>query len=259
MTSDSHGPATAYSDVPAGPNVEFFDPQPLDLVETAPPHISAADRLAVDRIWERDAAGNPALFDGPVIACIALEQEPDRVILSWAPITYRYRALRHIRNARWTPAAVFVTVLQPVTGGGLVVGREGASTAHPGRWQLPGGSVEPPPPGRQLDLDALRWHAASELAEEVGLKTDPNGLHLWALTRGEHGNIGLHLAADPVPEALVRGCHQQVLAATAGGADPELETIETVGSPAQLAVLGPTVDYLPSILARWAGRSDSAG
>ncbi|WP_331727182.1 GNAT family N-acetyltransferase (plasmid) [Kitasatospora sp. NBC_00374] len=252
MTSDSRSPAAAHPAASAGQAVEFFGPQPLVLVETAPPQVSAADRLAVDRIWARDAAANPALFDGPVIVCTGLEQQPGRLVLSWAPLSYRYRALRQLPGTPWKPAAVFVTVLQPVTGGGLVVGRESASTAHPGRWQLPGGSVEPPPDGQQLDFEALRRHAARELAEEIGLESDPDSLRLWAVSRGEHSNIGVHLAAKPVPEGLVRRCHQALLTSMASSAEPELEAIATVDSPTRLAALGPTVDYLHPVLARWA-------
>ncbi|MET9611730.1 NUDIX hydrolase [Kitasatospora indigofera] len=258
MTSDSPSPAAAHPAASTGQAVEFFGPQPLDLVETAPPHVSAADRLAVDRIWERDAAANPALFDGPVIVCTGLDQQPGRLVLSWAPLSYRYRGLHQLPGTPWKPAAVFVTVLQPVTGGGLVVGREGASTAHPGRWQLPGGSVEPPLDGQHLDFEALRRHAARELAEEIGLESDPDSLRLWAVSRGEHGNIGVHLAAMPVPEEVVRRRHQSLLASMAGCAEPELEEIEMVDSPAQLAALGPTVDYLHPALAWWAAPAQAS-
>ncbi|MGV9267427.1 GNAT family N-acetyltransferase [Kitasatospora sp. NPDC003701] len=231
--------------------VGLFDAQHLELVETAAPSLSAEERATMDRIWARDAAGNPALFDGPAVACVSLQVSVSgRPVLSWAPVTYRYRALRRIPSA-WKPSSVFVTVLQPVTGGGLVVGREAGWTAHPGRWQLPGGSVEPPPVGQLLDLNFLRRHAARELAEEVGLRTDPDDLQAWALSQGEHGNIGIHFAAPPVPEALVRRQHKELLTTLAAGAEPELERIEVVNSSARLSALSPVVDYLPPLLARW--------
>lgn len=212
----------------------------------------------MDRIWARDTAGNPALFDGPAVACVALQVGASgRPVLSWAPVTYRYRALRLIPSA-WKPSSVFVTVLQRVTGGGLVVGREAGWTAHPGRWQLPGGSVEPPPAGQPLDLAFLRRHAARELAEEVGLRTDPDDLQAWAMSQGEHGNIGIHFAAPPVPEALLRRHHQELLTTLAAGAEPELEQIEVVTSAGQLPALGLVVDYLPPLLARWSAARPQA-
>ncbi|MFJ5122385.1 GNAT family N-acetyltransferase [Kitasatospora sp. NPDC088548] len=233
------------------PAVELFDARQLELVETAAPALSVEERVTMDRIWARETAENPALFDGPAIACVSLlVGASGRPVLSWAPVTYRYRALRRTAST-WKPSSVFVTVLQPVTGGGLLVGREASWTAHPGRWQLPGGSAEPPPTGQPLDLDFLRRHAARELAEEVGLQTDPDGLQAWTLTQGEHGNIGIHFAAPPVPEALVRRHHQQLLTALPSDAEPELERIEVVNSVAQLSALSPTVDYLPPLLARW--------
>ncbi|WP_331731312.1 NUDIX hydrolase [Kitasatospora sp. NBC_01300] len=249
------GSATGGGDRPGRPEelraVEFFDAPHLDLVEVAAPALSAAERLGMDRIWARDAARNPALFDGPVIACTALERSTlGKLVLSWAPVSYRYRALRQV-SAAWKPSAVFVTVLQPVTGGGLVVGRESASTAHPGRWQIPGGSVEPPPAGQPLDLDSLRQHAARELAEEVGPKVEADTLKLWAVSRGEHGNVGIHFVSQPLPEDLVRRHHRELLSSLGDGVEPELEQIEIVESEQQLAALGRTVDYLAPLLGRW--------
>ncbi|PYC66743.1 hypothetical protein C7C46_30975 [Streptomyces tateyamensis] len=55
------------------------------------------------------------------------------LVLSWARVIYRYRALRRLKSCSWLPASVFVTVLQPVEDGGLIVGRNAGSTASPGR------------------------------------------------------------------------------------------------------------------------------
>ncbi len=206
----------------------------------------------MDQIWAREAAQNPAMFDGPVVACISLQVDSSgRLVLSWAPVTYRYRVLRQIRSTGWKPAAVFVTVVQPVTGGGLVAGRQSGWTMHPGRWQLPGGSVEPPPTGHSLDLDELRRHGARELAEEIGLRADPDDLEPWAVSQGEHGNVGIHFVAPPQPEELVRQHHRSLLASLTSDVEPELEQIEVVDSPARLSALTPAADYLLPLLARW--------
>ncbi|MER5866651.1 NUDIX hydrolase [Kitasatospora sp. NPDC002040] len=240
--------------------MEFFDARHLELVEAAMPSVSAEERYAMDRIWDRETAANPALFDGPAVACVSLQADPSgRLALSWAPVTYRYRALRRIRSAGWKPSSVFVTVLQPVLGGGLVVRRGAGWTAHPGRWQLPGGSVEPSPAEQPLDLDSLRHHAARELAEEVGLKVEADTLKLWAVSRGEHGNVGIHFASRPLPETLVRRHHRELLSSLGDGVEPELEQIEIVDSAQKLAALGPTVDYLAPLLARWTAQVTAAG
>ncbi|WP_420712534.1 NUDIX hydrolase [Streptomyces sp. CB00316] len=63
------------------------------------------------------------------------------------------------------------------------------STAAPGRWQLPGGSVEPPQDGAVLDESALAGQAARELAEELGSSAAAKDLRLWVVTRGENGSV----------------------------------------------------------------------
>jgi len=55
-----------------------------------------------------------------------------------------------------------------------------------GLWQLPGGSVTPPPPGRALDLSYLAAEASRELLEETGIELKPQTLSLWAVSQGDH-------------------------------------------------------------------------
>lgn len=150
----------------------------------------------MNRVWDEAVARNPHLFDGPVVACTGWEWQRGELVLSWARATYRYRALRRIRGADGpTPGSVFVTVLQPTEDGELVVGRESPSTAAPGRWQLPGGVAEPPHEREALDMPALRRHAAREPVEETGIGVASEDLTLWGVTRGEHGNVGVHFLA----------------------------------------------------------------
>ncbi|WBP86531.1 NUDIX hydrolase [Kitasatospora cathayae] len=75
-----------------------------------------------------------------------------------------------------------------------------ATTTAPGGWQLPGGNVEPLAAGLTLDETELRRQACKELAEEIGVHAAPEDLALWPVTRGEHGNIGVHYQAPP-PQA----------------------------------------------------------
>ena len=155
------------------------------------PLVPPTDRLAMNHAWEEAVAANPSLFDGPVAACAGLGWDgPRRLVLSWARTTYRHYALRRVPGATWLPS-LFVSVVQPTDDGCLLVARMSSSTAAPGRWQLPGGSMEPPSAHEPLDLAALRRHAARELVEETGADTAPEDLTLWVVTRGENGSIGV--------------------------------------------------------------------
>ncbi|MFD7235907.1 NUDIX domain-containing protein [Streptomyces syringium] len=233
--------------------VDLFEAHRIRFVEEAGPRLSAEERLAMNRVWDEAVQANPSLFDGPAVACTGLdrEQQTGALVLSWARSTYRYRALRRVPGAP-PVSSVFVCVLQAADDGGLLVGRMSSSTAAPGRWQLPGGSMEPPHHGQPLDVVALRDHAARELLEETGVAA-PSELTLWLITRGEHGNIGFVFLAPGRPAELL---HQRfaalVSSETALGRDPELDRIALIHSETELAELtGPLVDYLDPVVRRY--------
>ncbi|MGW2048457.1 NUDIX domain-containing protein [Streptomyces sp. NPDC001858] len=239
---------------PTSAGVDLFDAPRLRLVEAAPPRLSPADEAARDRVWRQAVEANPDLFDGPVVACAGAAWEgPHRLVLSWTRVTYRHYALRRVPgNRAWLPS-LFVYVVQPTDDGRMLVARMSSSTSHPGRWQLPGGSVEPPPDGAELDEEALRAHAARELVEETGVDLPARQLPLWAVTRGAHRSIGLAHLAPPRPARELRAAFEAMTAAerTAGRA-PELDRITLVSCPAELAGLaGPHVDYLEPIVRRY--------
>ncbi|MFD3328402.1 NUDIX hydrolase [Streptomyces sp. NPDC058701] len=235
--------------------IEFLDPSSIRLTETATPEVSPEELLAMDRIWEAEIARSPHLFDGPLVTCVGLEWQQRELVLSWARATYRHRALRRLRGyGGWRPSSVFVTVLQPTDTGELVVGRGSASTAAPGRWQLPGGSAEPPAGDGPLDLLVLRRHAARELVEEIGIDIPSECLSSWAVTRGGNGNIGFHFLAPPRSAASLRERFAALVAAErASGREPELDRIVLIRSRTDLADLGgPHVDYLTAVTDRYA-------
>jgi 8-oxo-dGTP pyrophosphatase MutT (NUDIX family) len=234
--------------------VELFEVHQLRLEEVGAPRVPPEDQLAADLVWDEAVAANPHLFDGPVVACAGLEWEgPHNLVLLWARVTYRHYALRRVPGATsWLPS-LFVNVVQP-SGGGVLAGRMAPSTATPGRWQLPGGSAEPPGEHEVLDEAALRRHAARELAEEVGLDIAPGDLTLWVVTRGKRGSTGCSFLAPHQPVSLLRERFAAVVAAErAQGREPELDRIALVRSPQDLADLeGPHVDYLEPIVRRYA-------
>ncbi|MEU4587067.1 NUDIX hydrolase [Kitasatospora aureofaciens] len=244
--------------ISAHQGVEVLAATGLQLVETAAPGLSAEHEAAMDRVWEQATRANLSLFDGPAVVCTALARQDQAVELTWARTTYRRFALRRVPGAP-VVSSVFVTVAQPVEDGGLVIGRMSGSTAAPGRWQLPGGNVEPPQPGQALDEAELRRQGAKELAEEVGVDAAPGDLTLLALTRGENGNIGVHYLAPMLPEWTVRARFADLVECEASqGRAPELDEITPVASAKALELVdGQHVDYLAPLLDRYtAGRSD---
>jgi 8-oxo-dGTP pyrophosphatase MutT (NUDIX family) len=227
----------------------------LRLVEVAPPTVPAEQRAAMNRAWDEAVLGNPAFFDGPVVLCAGLARDAgEDLVVSWSRTTYRYFALRRVPGA--TPLrSLFVSVVQPTHDGRVLVGRMSASTAAPGRWQFPGGSVEPPTGDEPLDEPALRRHAAVELAEETGVDIPAAALTRCLVTHGEDGQVGVHYLAPPLPASRLHERFTALVAAeTARGRVPEFDRIALVGSPADLPdLVGPHVLYLEPVLA-WRNR-----
>ncbi|MEU1800390.1 NUDIX domain-containing protein [Streptomyces sp. NPDC019937] len=236
--------------------IDLFEVERLLLAEATEPPLPPRDAEARDRVWDMAVRANPALFDGPVVACGGLEWTDLHVLrLSWVRVTYRHYALRRVPGATALPS-LFVNVVQPTDDGRVLAARMSPSTAAPGRWQLPGGSVEPPPDGAVLDTSALAGQAARELTEELGIGAAFEDLQPWVVTRGENGSIGLTYLAPALPEATLRaGFTAAAAAERAQGREPELDDIALVRSSDELAGLsGPHADYLEPIVRRFSGR-----
>ncbi|GGT54944.1 DNA mismatch repair protein MutT [Streptomyces kurssanovii] len=234
--------------------IDLFDVQRLQLVEVEAPPLAPEHESARDRVWSTAVQDNPTLFDGPAVACAELGWlGPHALRLSWARVTYRHYALRRVPGATALPS-LFVNVVQPTDDGRVLVVRMSASTAAPGRWQLPGGSVEPPHGGEVLDEAALRGQAARELAEEMGIGAAPKVLRLWTVSRGENSSIGLTYLAPAFSEpALREGFAAAARAERAQGREPELDKIALVRSSDELAgLVGPHADYLEPVVRRYA-------
>jgi 8-oxo-dGTP pyrophosphatase MutT (NUDIX family) len=237
--------------LPAG--IDFLDVERLLLREATEPPLPPEDAEARDRVWDMAVKANPTLFDGPAVACRELERTGPGVLrLSWVRVTYRHYALRRVPGAIALPS-LFVNVVQPTDDGRVLAARMSPSTAAPGRWQLPGGSVVPPQVGAVLDETALAGQAARELAEELGIGAAAEDLELWVVTRGENGSVGLTYLAPALPETTLLAHFTAAAAAErVQGREPELDDIVPGGSPDELATLdGPHADYLEPIVRRF--------
>ncbi|MEJ8655007.1 NUDIX domain-containing protein [Streptomyces sp. MS1.AVA.4] len=235
--------------------VDLFEVERLLLAEAAEPPLPSQDAEARDRVWGMAVRANPALFDGPVVACTGLERKSSRILrLSWVRVTYRHYALRRVPGATALPS-LFVNVVQPTDDARVLAARMSPSTAAPGRWQLPGGSVEPPQDGATLGELALAGQAARELTKELGICAAAEDLKLWVVTRGENGSVGLTYLAPALPETELRaGFASAAVAERVQGREPELDGIALVRSPNELAGLtGPHADYLEPIIRRFSG------
>ncbi|MEU6350478.1 NUDIX domain-containing protein [Streptomyces sp. NPDC047072] len=239
--------------------VELLEPERIHLVEVPVQPLSAVHLEAMNQAWNQALLANPSLFDGPVTVGAGLDRPaPHTLVVSWSRTTYRRFALRLVPGAP-VQRSLFVSVIQPTDDGRVLVGRMSTATAAVGRWQYPGGSVEPPPDDVPLDETALRDHAARELAEETGLDIPADRLVRCLVTHGEAGHIGVHYLAPPRPAPLVHQRYEALVAAErARGRAPEFDRIALIRSPADLTGLaGPHVAYLEPVLRRIARRVGS--
>ncbi|MDH6706092.1 8-oxo-dGTP pyrophosphatase MutT (NUDIX family) [Kitasatospora sp. MAA19] len=186
----------------------------LRLVEAAVPQLAQEHQVAMDRVWRAATQANLDLFDGPAVACTGVKNDDQAIVLSWAPVTYRWFALRRVPEAP-AVSSVFVTVAQPTDDGALIVGRMSGSTAAPGRWQFPGGNVEPPTVGRTLDENELRRQACKELAEEIGVHVAPEVLcHMHC------SGAGCHKRSHAASSTVVRSVLEQKIGDPGGARTP---------------------------------------
>ncbi|MGL4340324.1 MAG: NUDIX hydrolase [Rhodoglobus sp.] len=193
---------------------------------------------------------NADLFDGPAVLCTDFRREATGgLIISWTRASYRYRVLRNLPDA---PAlsSVFVCVIQPTHEGQLLLGRMSTHTSSPGRIQLPGGLMEPPPLGEPLTLSSLRRHAAIELLEEVGINVPPENLDLFMAGRVTNGNAGFFFTAPALANAfVVRSYTELVKSEQTAGRESEFDDITFISQGTNLDDLdGTPADYLRAVV-----------
>jgi 8-oxo-dGTP pyrophosphatase MutT (NUDIX family) len=234
------------------PGVRLFDVADVRFDEVAGPALSDDILGAIDSSWRESVRENPAVFDGPVVLCADLRQLSHGLEISWSRATYRYRAVRQISGA---PAlsSIFVCVLQPASDGRLLVGQMSESTSSPGLVQLPGGNLEPPPPGEELTIETLRRHASTELVEETGIRAYPDELTLWVVARTSNGNVGFFFLAPTLPAEFIFEQHASVVTTDRQqGREPEFADVALIRDADDLDRLNSrSADYLRPLLDRF--------
>lgn len=213
-----------------------------------------AAQQAVDEHWHRLAASSPHMYDGPLVAVtgVSTAPAPAGITLSWGVSSYRHYLARHAPGPVPYARSLYTAVLQPADDGRVVVGQMHSGTTDPGRLQLPGGGVEPPPAGTTLDMPRLLEDGRRELAEETGIDHGPGQLRLWGVkTGGSHADVGVVCLAPPLPAEQINAmfdAHLKRCAETR--TDPELVTLYLATSPNDPVLPdAPRVDYLDTLLA----------
>ena len=231
--------------------VELLEAERLRFAQVEAP-LTAAQEARADRVWADAVRAKPTLFDGPIAASGGLFRDGDGGLeVRWVRATYRRYLGRDVPGVTgWLPH-LFAAVLQPTPDGALLVGQMAGWTSAPGRWQFPGGTVEPPlEPGAPLGLIDIARLAARELWEETGTTAAPERLRLWRLMRNPTGDIGAVFRAPALPREELRARYEERAAAErAAGDQPELTRIAFVRDVGDLATFGgETSDYLTAAL-----------
>lgn len=179
-------------------HVDMFQPLRLRWRRAKSPSVPVRHRLELDQLWTEAVQSNPHLYDGPSVVVTDLDQSADELVLTWAPVTYRYFMLRRI-GVTCLPC-LFAAVIQPTDTGALLVGRSSLATGVPGRLQLPGGVVEPPTShDSDLDVKYLAREATRELSEETGISIPAESLTLRVLLGRADLDVGLDRVGSHAP------------------------------------------------------------
>jgi 8-oxo-dGTP pyrophosphatase MutT (NUDIX family) len=216
------------------------------------PRESAAAYSLLDSRWEECAKDQPALFNGPILACRACEPSHGGYIeIAWYETNYAHYLQRVTSAPLVTPArAIFCSVALRPNSGRLLVGQMSNNTSSPGRLQLPGGNVTRGRSGA-LSSESCAEDACREFEEEVGLMLQPSLLDLWRVkVGGRFDDLGLIYMCnlDMSEHEICAAFEKHVRAERLAGSSPEFQTLMFID--ASFLDQGSTynwVDYLPSV------------
>lgn len=197
--------------------------------------------------WAEYSRDRPTLFNGAMVACESHVLSADRTMqINWFRTCYAHYLIRRAPAFKLQPArSIYASVVLVSETGRIAVGEMAATTASPGRLQLPGGNIESDNTG--LSLEVCRAAASRELAEEVGLDVAPQQLRLWRVKiGGEHDDIGLLFAvSNAVDEAkILDGFAQHTSKLIQAGQGPEFDKLLFLDRPPFGRI---SVDYLSAV------------
>lgn len=204
--------------------------------------------------WKDWATARPDLFNGPVLACHAIDIRPDGgAEIAWYATTYAHYLQRRASPPIAQPArALFCSVALLSRSGSLVIGQMSTNTSAPLLLQLPGGNIDLGA-DRVLSPAHCASEAARELIEEIGVSIEADDLRLWRIkTGGAYNDVGLiyvyrsEFDDEAIQNSFAR--HQESLKAQ--GKSPEFERLVLIRPASFSQRVGiECVDYLSEVTA----------
>jgi 8-oxo-dGTP pyrophosphatase MutT (NUDIX family) len=219
----------------------------VDVTVAADPGLPPEWQAVVDRHWAQLEAQGTSLFRGPVLRALHLERDGPvaRITAGWTDYAHLVADRAGLLPAAYACRPLFGAAVAVTRDGRLLFGRMHPATSHPGRWQLPGGGVDP--------ADVVDGHvvaervAGRELLEEVGLGPDAvaetRRVGGW-IDDGGSGALGVLFRLRRTWDEVAR----TFAAFVAGEAEPEFTELRGVAGPADLPE---PVACLSEVWARW--------
>jgi len=213
-------------------SLRFSTVATLDMAYAPRPWTWAEDNAArIDAHWEQLVAGNPALFDGPVLVLHSGGVEGDTFRGAYLRTRFsRFIAWRDFGFEDATVRNCFAMAALRADDGAYLLGVMGPHTANAGRVYFPAGTPDPDDlVGETVDLgrSVLR-----ELQEETGLRAgDVVTAPGWALVEAPGRVACMKEVRVAGPAESVRA---RILATLARETQPELSDIRIVRKAADI-------------------------
>jgi 8-oxo-dGTP pyrophosphatase MutT (NUDIX family) len=204
----------------------------LDLRHTADRWVFAdRERARIDAHWALLAAANPALWNGQVLMCHAVELADE--CLEGRFLTTDFASFVAWRDWGRPDQAIcncFGSAVVISNDGALIYGRMSQATLNPGKVYPPGGSLEP----RDIKADGtvdMLGSIERELEEETGLKAGEASSGEWIAIRD-----GLWLALAQIYrfDAAADAIAKRVCVHIAHAEEDELDGVEIIRSRSQI-------------------------